>query len=174
MIIYIYIYGIKLKLCRLWTRGMVKLKASGLHGNGKVLEKEEHLSFFVSSVYAEQQPPIFIADTSSFPTLMVCPFGTVAASSPVSRAFLLTTWYIWVSTSVKAFSTFVDSRAEVSMKKVLSFSAYALASSVETARKWPKSALFPTSMITMLESVWSRSSFNHLSTFSNVTCRVTS
>jgi hypothetical protein len=36
---------------------------------------------------------------------------------------------------VKAFSTFKDSRAEVSMKKVFSLSANAVASSVVTARK---------------------------------------
>ncbi|CAA6671544.1 unnamed protein product [Spirodela intermedia] len=82
---------------------------------------------------------------------MVCPLGTVMGSSPTSRVFLLTT------------------RAEVSMKKVRSRSAKDLASSTETARRWRRSDLFPTSMTTMLDSVWSLSSLSHLSTFSKVT-----
>nr|GMC56646.1 probable CDP-diacylglycerol--inositol 3-phosphatidyltransferase 2 [Ipomoea batatas] len=45
---------------------------------------------------------------------------------------------IGVSSSVKAFSTFNDSRAEVSIKKVPSFSAKAFASSIETAPKQSK------------------------------------
>ncbi|KAF5778264.1 hypothetical protein HanXRQr2_Chr12g0545471 [Helianthus annuus] len=60
------------------------------------------------------------------------------------------------------------------MKYVFSFSAKVFASSVVTARKWRKSDLFPTSIITMFESLWSLSSFSHLSTFSKVTWRVVS
>ncbi|KAK2436372.1 ras-related protein RABA1f [Trifolium repens] len=41
---------------------------------------------------AEQHPDFFTADTSSrAPTLIVCPLGKAAGSSPISRAFLLTT-----------------------------------------------------------------------------------
>ena len=43
------------------------------------------------------------------------------------------------------------------------------ASSVCTERKCRRSLLLPTSMMTMLESAWSLSSFNHRSTFSKVT-----
>ena len=48
--------------------------------------------------------------------------------------------------------------------------ANCLASSVGTARRCLKSLLLPTSMMTMLESAWSRSSFSHLVTFSYVWC----
>ena len=48
--------------------------------------------------------------------------------------------------------------------------ANCLASSVGTALRCLKSLLFPTSMMTMLESAWSRSSFNHRVTFSYVWC----
>ena len=44
--------------------------------------------------------------------------------------------------------------------------AYAFASSVGTALRCLRSHLFPTNMMTMLESAWSRSSFNQRSTFS--------
>lgn len=54
----------------------------------------------------------------------------------------------------------------------LSLSAKAFESSVETARKCLRSASFPTSITTMLESVWYRRSFNHLSTFSKVAYQV--
>lgn len=40
-----------------------------------------------------------------------------------------------------------------------------LASSVGTARRCFKSDLFPTSMMTMFESAWSRSSLSHRVTF---------
>ena len=66
----------------------------------------------------------------------------------------------------KAVSTFVESRAEVSIKLRLFCSAKDLASSVGTALRCLRSDLFPTSMMTMLESAWSRSSRSHLSTFS--------
>lgn len=135
-------------------------------------------TLFISQTnYVEQHPLFLTAETSSLvPTTMVSPLGKDVAGglSTVSRVFLLTTLYIWVSTSMKALSTFKDSRAEVSMKYIFSFSANSLASSVDTARKCRRSALFPTSMTTAYASVWSRSSFNHLSTFSNVNCRVTS
>ncbi|CAA6665799.1 unnamed protein product [Spirodela intermedia] len=98
-----------------------------------------------------------MAETSSLvPMLIVCPSGTADGLSPTSRAFLLTT------------------RAEVSMKKLFSLSANAWASSVGTALRWRRSALLPTSMMTILESVWALSSFSHRSTFSNVMWRVTS
>ena len=48
--------------------------------------------------------------------------------------------------------------------------AKALASSVGTARRWRRSDLLPTSMMTMFWSAWSRSSFSHRSTFSYVKC----
>ena len=48
--------------------------------------------------------------------------------------------------------------------------ANAFASSVGTARRCFKSLLFPTSMMTMFESAWSRSSFNHRVTFTYVAC----
>ena len=44
--------------------------------------------------------------------------------------------------------------------------AKAFASSVGTARRCLKSLLFPTSMMTILASAWSLSSFSHLVTFS--------
>ena len=44
----------------------------------------------------------------------------------------------------KAVSTLVESRADVSMKLRLFFSAKAFASSVGTARRWRRSDLFPT------------------------------
>lgn len=84
----------------------------------------------------------------------------------------------------KASSTLLASSAEVSMKERL-FSpierkcqrqtmqackenslANCLASSVGTARRCLKSLLLPTSIMTMLESAWSRSSFNHRLTLS--------
>lgn len=65
-----------------------------------------------------------------------------------------------------AVSTFVESKAEVSMKDKPFFSAKALASSVGTARKCLKSDLLPTSMMTMFWSAWSLSSLSHRSTFS--------
>uniref|UniRef100_A0A7N1A7V2 Uncharacterized protein n=1 Tax=Kalanchoe fedtschenkoi TaxID=63787 RepID=A0A7N1A7V2_KALFE len=125
---------------------------------------------------AEQQPTFLTSETSSFvPTLIVCPLGmSPMGSSLGSSAFRLTTRYIWVSTSVKAFSTLRDSRAEVSIKKMPCFCAKAVASSTETARRWRKSALLPTSIMTIWESVWPRSSVSHLSIFSNVMCRVMS
>lgn len=49
-----------------------------------------------------------------------------------------------------------------------------LASSVCTERRWRRSLLLPTSMMTMLASAWSRSSLSHRSTFSNVVCLVMS
>lgn len=95
----------------------------------------------------------------------------------------------------KASSTLLASKADVSMKERLlspgecqltsSLSNYldncqchrvrhvlanCLASSVGTARRCLKSLLLPTSMMTMLESAWSRSSFSHLVTFSYVWC----
>lgn len=44
-----------------------------------------------------------------------------------------------------------------------------LASNSSTSATHRRSLLFPTSMMTMLASAWSRSSFSHRSTFSNVT-----
>ena len=44
----------------------------------------------------------------------------------------------------KAVSTLVESKADVSMKLKLFFSANAFASSVGTARRWRRSDLFPT------------------------------
>ena len=46
----------------------------------------------------------------------------------------------------------------------------ARASSVGTALRWRRSLLFPTSMMTMLLSAWSLSSFSQRSTFSYVRC----
>ncbi|VFQ97128.1 unnamed protein product [Cuscuta campestris] len=43
-----------------------------------------------------------------------------------------------------------------------------------TARRWRRSDLLPASITTMFWSVWSRSSFSHRCTFSNVTFRVMS
>src|SRR4051812_37454834 len=48
--------------------------------------------------------------------------------------------------------------------------ANCLASSVGTALRCRKSLLLPTSMMTMLLSAWSRSSFSHRVTFSYVWC----
>uniref|UniRef100_A0A0A9EAH1 Uncharacterized protein n=1 Tax=Arundo donax TaxID=35708 RepID=A0A0A9EAH1_ARUDO len=47
----------------------------------------------------------------------------------------------------------MDSSADVSMKKVLSLSAKPLASSTGTALRCRRSALLPTSMMTMFASV---------------------
>ena len=52
----------------------------------------------------------------------------------------------------------------------MSIPAYSFASSVGTALRCRKSHLLPTSMMTMLLSAWSLSSFNHRSTFSYVKC----
>eukprot|EP00975_Prorocentrum_lima_P018274 3850669-Prorocentrum_lima.AAC.1 len=49
-------------------------------------------------------------------------------------------------------------------------SANSIASSVDTARRCPRSDLLPTSMTTMLDSACSRSSRSHRSTFSKVRC----
>ncbi|CAA7409505.1 unnamed protein product [Spirodela intermedia] len=57
-----------------------------------------------------------------------------------------------------AGSTLVASRAEVSMKKRPSRSANSFASSAGTARSVPRSALLPTSMMTMFLSACPRSS----------------
>lgn len=50
---------------------------------------------------------------------------------------------------VNADSTFVDSKADVSINDNVLRSAYAFASSVGTARKCLKSDLLPTSMMTI-------------------------
>jgi len=65
----------------------------------------------------------------------------------------------------KASSTFVASRALVSMNESAFFSAYSLAASVGTSLKWRRSLLLPTSMMTMLGAAFSRNSVNHRSTF---------
>jgi hypothetical protein len=52
--------------------------------------------------------------------------------------------------SWNAVSTLVESNADVSMKLRLLASANPLASSVGTARLFPRSDLLPTSMMTML------------------------
>lgn len=91
----------------------------------------------------------------------------------------------------KASSTLLASRAEVSMNDRLlspalpsahsnvprslltvgyNLLANCFASSVGTALRCLKSLLFPTSIITIFASAWSRSSFNHLCTFSYVWC----
>ncbi|CAA6672959.1 unnamed protein product [Spirodela intermedia] len=59
------------------------------------------------------------------------------------------------------------------MKKVPSLSAKACESSTGTALRCRRSALLPTSMITMLASVWSLSSFSHRPTLSNVASLMT-
>lgn len=69
-----------------------------------------------------------------------------------------------------AVSTFVESKADVSIKLSPLRSANDLASSVGTARKCLKSLLLPTSIITIFWSAWSRNSLNHRSTFSYVKC----
>ena len=111
-------------------------------------------------------------DTVDLCSPLVLEHGRVTRNEPV-RMF-------W-----KASSTLLASRADASMKERL-FSpmmvsmlahdqvkstppdvlANCLASSVGTARRCRKSLLFPTSMITMLESAWSRSSFSHRLTLS--------
>ena len=48
--------------------------------------------------------------------------------------------------------------------------ANAFASSVGTARRCLRSLLLPTSMMTMFESAWSRSSFSHRVTLTYVAC----
>jgi len=85
-----------------------------------------------------------------------------------------------------ASDTLEDSKAEVSMNNNPFWAAEesihttssegvkdnphakAAASSVGTALRCFKSLLFPTNMITMLESAWSRSSFNQRPALSNV------
>uniref|UniRef100_A0A3Q7EJ25 Uncharacterized protein n=1 Tax=Solanum lycopersicum TaxID=4081 RepID=A0A3Q7EJ25_SOLLC len=99
--------------------------------------------------------------TISFP-LRRAELPAADSASLATRDFLLTTLYISVKTLTKAVSTFVDSRADVSIKNKFSFSANSFASSVGTARRLPKSVLLPTSMMTMFLSAWPRSSSNHL------------
>nr|ACR35580.1 unknown [Zea mays]ACR37259.1 unknown [Zea mays] len=60
------------------------------------------------------------------------------------------------------------------MKYMDSASANSLASSVETATRCRRSDLLPTSITTMLWSVWSLSSLSQRPTLSNVARRVTS
>jgi hypothetical protein len=71
-----------------------------------------------------------------------------------------------VSSFWNASSTLLASKAEVSMKLNPFCTANSRASSVGTARRCLKSLLFPTSMITMFVSAWSRSSFSQRVTFS--------
>ena len=97
-----------------------------------------------------------------------------------------TTSYILLSKSMNAFSTFVASRADVSInmrpvndactvqflscvsgRRVLpSFPANCLATSVLFTCKCERSHLFPTSMMTIFASAWSRNSVSHFSTLS--------
>ena len=78
----------------------------------------------------------------------------------------------WVWTPLKIFSRSGGKRQVVTWGHVIIFEhennlpAYERASSVGTALRCRKSDLFPTSIITMLLSAWSLSSFSHLSTFS--------
>ena len=69
-----------------------------------------------------------------------------------------------------AVSTFVEWSADVSIKEREERIAKFLASSVGTLRKWRRSDLLPTSIMTILGSAWSRSSFSQRSTFSKVAC----
>jgi hypothetical protein len=69
-----------------------------------------------------------------------------------------------------AFSTFEASSADVSMNESPFSAEKALASSVGTARRCFKSDLLPTSMMTMFESAWSRSSLSQRCTFTYVPC----
>lgn len=69
-----------------------------------------------------------------------------------------------------ACSTLDASSADVSMKERLFSAAKLFASSVGTARRCLRSDLLPTSMMTMLESAWSRSSLSHLETLTYVGC----
>nr|GMD42960.1 hypothetical protein CR513_53787 [Ipomoea batatas] len=68
---------------------------------------------------------------------------------------------------MNAVSTLVASRADVSMKNRFSLSANSWASSTGTARRLPRSHLFPMSIMTMFLSAWLRSSSNHLAMWSN-------
>ncbi|GAB2221558.1 hypothetical protein Droror1_Dr00012742 [Drosera rotundifolia] len=77
------------------------------------------------------------------------------------RDFLLTVQYISVRTVKNALSTFVVSKADVSMKNRLSLSANSLASSTGTARREAKSHLLPMSMITMFLSACPLNSSSH-------------
>ncbi len=85
---------------------------------------------------------------------MVVPSPEPAAivDSSEARAFLLTILYISVIILWKAFSTFVDSKADISIRERSSFSKKDFASSVETPHRCLRSDLLPTNMITMLES----------------------
>lgn len=96
--------------------------------------------------------------------------------SSISSMYVSSIWqyHKWSLLPVNIFwnavSTLVESKADVSMKDKPFLSANALASSVGTARRCLKSDLFPTNMITIFWSAWSRNSRNHLSTFSYVRC----
>ncbi len=131
--------------------------------------KNQNAAASIGFIYAEQHVPFFFKSDESVSclTTMVVPSpGPAVADSSDARAFLLTIRYISVKILWNAFSTFVASKADVSMKERPSFSEKACASSVETPRRCLRSDLLPTNMITMLESAWSLSSFSHLSTFS--------
>lgn len=89
--------------------------------------------------------------------LMVLEIGTVRSGG---TCLVLIDRYISVKMFVKAASTFVESSADVSINDNWFRSAYAFASSVGTVLKWRKSLLFPTSIIPIFWSAWSRSSIN--------------
>lgn len=120
--------------------------------------------------YEEPQQAFFFgfSGTASV-TFIEVPVAGAATASSEARVFFDTMWYISVNIRWKACSTFVASRAEVSINESPSFSQNAFPSSVWTALKWRRSLLFPTSIMTILLSAWSRNSLSHLSTFSNVT-----
>ena len=77
---------------------------------------------------------------------------------------------VWTAPMVAAHDQGGGGRGRGSEFRRVILPAKALASSVGTARRWRRSDLLPTSMMTMFWSAWSRSSFSHRSTFSYVRC----
>lgn len=76
------------------------------------------------------------------------------------RTFLLTLLYISRITISKALLTFVESRADVSMKNNPSASARLVPSSTVTSLMFSKSHLFPTSIIATVVSEWAANGLN--------------
>lgn len=75
-----------------------------------------------------------------------------------------------ISTSESTAKLCTTNQESINSQNLRAKPAKARASSVGTALRWRKSLLFPTSMMTILLSAWSRSSFSQRSTFSYVRC----
>ncbi len=98
----------------------------------------------------------------------LCPNGCTSLKmlrDTLTSEILVNAWGFWNWSAHKA-----NEFDWVVAMTMTNLPANALASSVGTARRCLRSLLFPTSIMTMLLSAWSRSSFNQRSTFSYVRC----